>query len=76
MTPTIPAELISFSGEARISELDDIDALVRLYKPKIFRYVAFSLSDAMLQSQSLRTASSRPIGPGRSSAAIAVSAHG
>jgi len=45
MTPTIPAELISFSGEARISELDDIDALVRLYKPKIFRYVAFSLSD-------------------------------
>jgi RNA polymerase sigma-70 factor, ECF subfamily len=45
MTPTIPAELISFSGESRISELDDIDALVRLYKPKIFRYVAFSLSD-------------------------------
>jgi RNA polymerase sigma-70 factor (ECF subfamily) len=45
MTPTIPAELISFSGKARISELDDIDALVRLYKPKIFRYVAFSLSD-------------------------------
>ena len=45
MTPTIPAELISFCGESRISELDDIDALVRLYKPKVFRFVAFSLSD-------------------------------
>ena len=45
MTPTIPADLISFSGELRISELDDIDALVRLYKPKVFRFVAFSLSD-------------------------------
>jgi RNA polymerase sigma-70 factor, ECF subfamily len=45
MTPTIPAELISLSGEHRISELDDIDALVRAYKPKVFRFVAFSLSD-------------------------------
>lgn len=45
MTPTIPAELISLSGEQRISELDDIDALVRAYKPKVFRFVAFSLSD-------------------------------
>ena len=45
MTPTIPAELISLSGEQRISELDDIDALVRVYKPKIFRLVAFSISD-------------------------------
>src|SRR6202158_5842717 len=45
MTPTIPAELISFSGEHRISELDDIDALVRAYKPKVFRFVAFSISD-------------------------------
>jgi RNA polymerase sigma-70 factor, ECF subfamily len=45
MTPTIPAELISLSGEHRISELDDIDALVRAYKPKVFRFVAFSISD-------------------------------
>jgi RNA polymerase sigma-70 factor, ECF subfamily len=45
MTPTIPAELISLSGEQRISELDDIDALVRVYKAKVFRFVAFSLSD-------------------------------
>jgi len=45
MTPTIPAELISLSGEQRISELDDIDALVRVYKPKVFRFVAFSTSD-------------------------------
>ena len=45
MTPTIPAELISLSGEHRISELDDIDALVRVYKPKVFRFVAFSISD-------------------------------
>lgn len=45
MTPTIPAELISLSGEQRISELDDIDALVRAYKPKVFRFVAFSITD-------------------------------
>jgi len=45
MTLTIPAELISLSGEQRISELDDIDALVRAYKPKVFRFVAFSISD-------------------------------
>jgi RNA polymerase sigma-70 factor (ECF subfamily) len=45
MTPTIPAELISLSGEQRISELDDIDALVRVYKQKVFRFVAFSISD-------------------------------
>jgi RNA polymerase sigma-70 factor, ECF subfamily len=45
MTPTISAELISLSGEHRISELDDIDALVRAYRPKVFRFVAFSISD-------------------------------
>ena len=45
MTPTIPAELISLTGEHHISELEDIDALVREYKPKVFRFVAFSLSD-------------------------------
>ncbi len=45
MTPTIPTELISLSGERHISELEDIDALVRAYKAKVFRFVAFSLSD-------------------------------
>jgi RNA polymerase sigma-70 factor, ECF subfamily len=45
MTPTIPAELISLSGDQRISELEDIDALVREYKPRVFRFVAFSLPD-------------------------------
>jgi len=45
MTPTIPAEFISLAGDHRISELDDIDALVRVYKPKVFRFVAFSISD-------------------------------
>jgi RNA polymerase sigma-70 factor (ECF subfamily) len=28
-----------------ISELDDIDGLVRLYRPKLLRYVAFSIND-------------------------------
>ena len=41
----MPAELISLSGDHPISELEDIDALVRLYKTRIFRYVIFSLSD-------------------------------
>jgi RNA polymerase sigma-70 factor (ECF subfamily) len=45
MTSTIPAELISLSGDHRISELEDIDALVRAYQPKIFRFVAFSIAD-------------------------------
>jgi RNA polymerase sigma-70 factor, ECF subfamily len=45
MTQTIPVELIAFSGEQRISELDDIDALIRLYGPKVFRLVAFSVPD-------------------------------
>lgn len=36
----------SLSGQGSIiSELDDIDALVRLYRPKLLRYVAFSLGD-------------------------------
>ena len=45
MTQTIPVELIVFSGEHLISELDDIDGLIRLYKPKVFRFVAFSVAD-------------------------------
>ena len=45
MTQTIPVELIALSGEHRISELEDIDALIRVYKSKVFRFVAFSLTD-------------------------------
>lgn len=32
-------------GGHLISELEDIDGLVRLYKPKVFRFVALSISD-------------------------------
>ena len=32
-------------GEQRISELDDIETLMRLYKAKVLRFVAFSLGD-------------------------------
>jgi RNA polymerase sigma-70 factor (ECF subfamily) len=35
-------------GGAAISELDDIDALVRVYRPKLLRYVTFTLNDADL----------------------------
>jgi len=42
---TIPVELIALSGEQRISELENIDALIRLYKAKVFRFVAFSVAD-------------------------------
>jgi len=46
MTPTtIPVDLVVLSGERFISELEDIDALVRLHRPKVFRFVAFSVSD-------------------------------
>src|ERR1700732_5573234 len=45
MTPTIPAELISLSGDPRISEVENNDALARADKPKIFRLVAFAISD-------------------------------
>lgn len=45
MTQTIPVALIALTGEHRISELEDIDALIRLYKPKVFRFVAFSVTD-------------------------------
>ena len=45
MTQTIPVELIALSGEPHISELEDIDAVIRLYKPKVFRFVAFSVTD-------------------------------
>ena len=45
MTQTIPVELIALSGEHPISELEDIDAVIRLYKPKVFRFVVFSVAD-------------------------------
>jgi RNA polymerase sigma-70 factor, ECF subfamily len=32
-------------GGRLISELEDIDSLVRLYKPKVFRFVALSIAD-------------------------------
>ncbi len=45
MIQTLPVGLIAVSGEDSISELDDIDAVIRLYKPKVFRFVAFSVAD-------------------------------
>src|SRR5437879_6126957 len=42
---TISVDLIAFAGECPISELDDIDALIRSYKPKVLRFVAFSVAD-------------------------------
>ena len=45
MTQAIPVELIALSGEHHISELEDIDAVIRVYKPKVFRFVAFSVTD-------------------------------
>jgi RNA polymerase sigma-70 factor (ECF subfamily) len=45
MTQTIPVELIALSGEHHISELEDIDTVIRVYKPKVFRFVAFSVTD-------------------------------
>ncbi len=45
MTQAIPVELIALPGERHISELEDIDAVIRVYKPKVFRFVAFSVTD-------------------------------
>ena len=45
MTQAIPVEFIALSGEHHISELEDIDAVIRVYKPKVFRFVAFSVTD-------------------------------
>jgi RNA polymerase sigma-70 factor (ECF subfamily) len=36
------------SAERTSSELDDIDALVRTYRPRLLRFVAFSIGDADL----------------------------
>jgi len=43
---SVPVELMATSaGEHAISELEDIDALVRLYRAKVFRFVVLSISD-------------------------------
>ncbi|HEX4488571.1 MAG TPA: RNA polymerase sigma factor [Terriglobales bacterium] len=46
MAQTIDVNLMALaSGEHRVSELDDIETLMRLYKAKVLRFVAFSLGD-------------------------------
>ncbi len=46
MTTPIPVQLAALApGVSHISELDDIDSLVRLYRPKVFRFAAFSVRD-------------------------------
>jgi RNA polymerase sigma-70 factor (ECF subfamily) len=46
MAQTIDVNLMALaSGEHRLSELDDVETLMRLYKPKVLRFVAFSLGD-------------------------------
>jgi RNA polymerase sigma-70 factor (ECF subfamily) len=47
MQIAIEASMIH-QGDARVnllSELDDIDSLVRLYRPRVLRYVTFSMGD-------------------------------
>lgn len=46
MGQTIPVNLMALSSrEQHVSELDDVETLMRLYKPKVLRLVAFSLGD-------------------------------
>ena len=45
MTTPIPAGLTALADGEHISQLDDVAALMRLYKAKIFRFVAFSVRD-------------------------------
>jgi RNA polymerase sigma-70 factor (ECF subfamily) len=45
VTTPIPAGLTALADGDHISQLDDVDALMRLYKGKIFRFVAFSVRD-------------------------------
>ncbi len=73
---TIPVEIIALSGERLISELEDIDGLMRLYKPKVFRLVAFSVTDRDAAESITQDASSRLILPGINSVAIAASVRG
>ena len=45
MTTPIPAGLTALADGGYISELDDVAELMRLYRAKIFRFVAFSVRD-------------------------------
>ena len=46
MGQTFPVNLMALSSEEqRTSELDDVETLMRLYKGKVLRFVAFSLGD-------------------------------
>ena len=46
MGQTFPVNLMALSSEEqRTSELDDVETLMRLYKAKVLRFVAFSLQD-------------------------------
>jgi RNA polymerase sigma-70 factor (ECF subfamily) len=45
VTTPIPAGLIALAEGEHISELDDVAELMRLYRAKIFRFVAFSVRD-------------------------------
>lgn len=46
MSHTIDVNLMALSGgEQRVSELEDIETLMRLYKAKVLRFVAFSIGD-------------------------------
>jgi len=45
VTTPIPAGLTALADGEHISQLDDVAALMRLYKAKIFRFVAFSVRD-------------------------------
>jgi len=37
--------ILAFAQATRISELDDIEALIRAYRPKVLRFVTFSIND-------------------------------
>src|SRR5882757_4544400 len=46
MTTPIPVDLTALApGVAHISDLDDIEGLIRLYRAKVFRFAAFSIRD-------------------------------
>jgi RNA polymerase sigma-70 factor (ECF subfamily) len=46
MAHTADVNLMALAGgEHRVSELDDVETLVRLYKAKVLRFVTFSLGD-------------------------------
>jgi RNA polymerase sigma-70 factor (ECF subfamily) len=45
VTTPIPAGLTALADGEHISELDDVAGLMRLYRAKIFRFVAFSVRD-------------------------------